>query len=210
VTNPLGIRSPAFVGFGDRSADRCRCRGMRMHSSLVRLSVAFVALIVATPASARDTKSWDHASSIGRDALVAIALGVPAIQQDWTGDLQAGASLGAAFLATEGLKHAFPETRPDHSDRKSFPSGHTSVSFAAAATLQNRYGWQAGVPAQLVAALVGLSRVEARKHHWYDVAVGAAIGETSGFLVTSKRNDAVRLTPWGDAHGGGAALALAF
>src|SRR3546814_3471276 len=46
-----------------------------------------------------------------------------------------------------GLKEVFPSRRPDGSDDKSFPSGHTSTSFAAAATLHNRYGWEAGLPA---------------------------------------------------------------
>lgn len=123
-----------------------------------------LASIVAAPAEARHTRRWDHASSIGRDTLIVAALGLPAAREDWSGDPQAGGSIGTAFLATEALKRSLPETRPNGSDRRSFPSGHTSASFAAAATLQNRYGWQVGLPAQLVAAFVGVSRVEARKH----------------------------------------------
>jgi len=165
---------------------------------------------VATPAAARDERAWDHASSIGRDALVAVALGLPIAKGDWNGALQAGGSMGASLLVTAGLKETFPERRPDGSDRKSFPSGHTSTAFAAAATLQNRYGWQVGVPAQLVAAFVGLSRVQARKHHWYDAVAGAAIGEASGFLITSRADGNVRVLPWGDAHGGGATVAMRF
>jgi membrane-associated phospholipid phosphatase len=164
----------------------------------------------ATPACARNERAWGDASSIGRDLLVGAALGVPALRRDWQGDVQAGGSIGASYLASEGLKRAFPEDRPDHSDRKSFPSGHTSVSFAAAASLQNRYGWKVGLPAQLVAGFVGLSRVEARKHHWYDVLAGAAIGESAGFLVTSKRNSNVRVVPWADTGGGGVAMGLLF
>ncbi len=165
---------------------------------------------VATPVDARNVKAWDDASSAGRNALVVLALALPAVHHDWTGDLQAGASLAAAFSASEILKHAFPEQRPDRSDRRSFPSGHASASFAAAATLQNRYGWQVGIPAQLVAAFVGFSRIEARKHHWYDVVAGAGIGEASGFLITSKRNDSVRVLPWGNMHGAGVSLATRF
>ena len=118
--------------------------------------------------------------------------------------------MGAAFLVTEGLKETFPERCPDGSDRRSFPSGHTSIAFAATATLQNRDGWRIGLPAQAVAALVGFSRVEARKHHWYDVVTGAAIREASGFLITSRRNDRVKVMPWGDASGGSAALDVRF
>ena len=164
---------------------------------------------ISTPVLASD-KSWDDASTVGRDVLVAAAIGVPAVQGDWNGTLQAGGSMGAAMLVSTGLKEAFPELRPDGSDRKSFPSGHASVSFAAAATLQNRYGWQAGVPAQLLALFVGVARVKADKHHWYDVAVGAAIGETAGFLITSRRNSNVTVFPWGDTKGAGMAMAMRF
>ena len=167
-------------------------------------------LLLATPAEARDEKAWGSAGDIGRDALVVAALGIPAAQGDWKGDVQAIGSVGAAFLATQALKRTFPEERPDSSDRHSFPSGHSSVSFAAAATLQNRYGWKVGLPAQLVAGFVGLSRVEARKHHWYDVVVGAGIGEAAGFLITSKRTESVRVLPWGDTNSGGVSLSMRF
>ena len=71
------------------------------------------------------------------DQLMAAAVGVPAVQEDWNGVLQAGGSIGVAGLTATGLKEAFPEWRPDRSDRKSFPSGHTSMAFASAATLNN-------------------------------------------------------------------------
>ncbi|HEY0412337.1 MAG TPA: phosphatase PAP2 family protein [Allosphingosinicella sp.] len=181
---------------------------MRRRTTLIALCVATAAL--PQPALARDERSWDHASSIGRDVLVVAALAVPAAKGDWRGDIQAGESMGAAVLVTGGLKELLPEWRPDRSDRKSFPSGHTSASFAAAASLQNRYGWKIGIPAQMVAAFVGLSRVEARKHHWYDVVAGAAIGEGAGFLLTSRRHENVRILPWGGTDGAGVAVAMRF
>ena len=166
-------------------------------------------LSISAPAHASD-KAWDDAGSVARDALVVAAFGVPAVQDDWDGALQAGGSVVVAGGLSYGLKEAFPERRPDGSDKKSFPSGHTSVSFAAAATLQNRYGWKVGVPAQLVAAFVGLSRVEANKHHVHDVLVGAAIGEASGFLITRRANDRIQVFPWGDAKSGGVAMTMRF
>ncbi len=101
-----------------------------MRRSFIATTAGLV-LLSATPAWA-SKKGWEDAGSITRDALVVVAIGVPAVQEDWNGVLQAGGSVGAAGLVTYGLKEAFPEWRPDHSDRKSFPSGHTSVSFAAA------------------------------------------------------------------------------
>jgi membrane-associated phospholipid phosphatase len=180
----------------------------RMRRTIIAISAA-TALAAGTPAVAGN-KGWDDASSIGRDVLVGAALSVPALHGDWHGVLQAGGSMGAATLVSTGLKESFPELRPDGSDRKSFPSGHTSISFAAAATLQNRYGWQVGVPAQLVAAFVGVARVKADRHHWYDVAAGAAIGEAAGFLITNRHSNRVQVFPWGDTKGGGVAMAMRF
>lgn len=173
-------------------------------------AAVLASLATAQPAAARNEQAWDDAGSAVRDALVAVSLGLPAVEGDWRGDLQAAESLGAAALVTYGLKETFPERRPDGSDRKSFPSGHTSVSFAAAATLENRYGWQVGLPAQLAALFVGVSRVEARKHHWYDVVAGAAIGETSGFLLTSRHDTGVHVLPWGDTRSIGATALMRF
>ena len=176
----------------------------------VLLSAFLITAAGCGTAAQAGTHGWGQASNIGRDVLFAAALGVPAVQQDWAGDLQAGGSLLLAGGAAYGLKEIFPEERPDHSDRKSFPSGHSAESFAAAASLENRYGWRAGLPAFAAATFVAVARVEARKHHWYDCVAGAAIGTGSGFLLTSKRDDHVKLVPWGDAGGGGLALVARF
>jgi len=174
--------------------------------------VVFAALLAAipSPACALDRHGWDRASTIGEAGLVVAALGVPAIKGDGRGALEAGGGIGAAALVSRGLKEAFPELRPDRSDRRSFPSGHASISFAAAASLHQRYGWRVGAPATLVAAFVGYGRIAADKHHWYDVVVGAGIGEASGFLIGSPRNGHVRVFPWGDTHGAGATLGARF
>ena len=118
--------------------------------------------------------------------------------------------MGATSLVTYGLKQAIPERRPDGSNRESFPSGHASVSFAAAASLEKRYGWQIGVPAFAVASFVGVARVEAKKHFVGDVLAGAAIGSAAGWLLTTRHDQRVQWLPWGDAHGGGAQVALRF
>ena len=173
-----------------------------------RLPLLAVALAAAPTAAHAD--SWAAVSDVGRDALVVAALGVPAVGGDWTGVKQAGFSLAATGGTTFALKELIPERRPDGSDRKSFPSGHTSLSFASAATLENRYGWRVGVPAFAVASLVGVARVEARRHYWYDAVAGAAIGTAGGFLFTTPRDSRVHLVPWGDAHGGGAVVAVRF
>ena len=178
---------------------------------MIRLAIPALAavLLLATPANA-DEDDWATASDIGRGALVATALGLPAVQGDWEGAKQAAFSLGATYAVTTGLKLVIEEERPDDSNDKSFPSGHTSSSFAAAATLHKRHGWEVGVPAHAVAILVGVARVKAKKHFVHDVIAGAAIGEAAGWLITRKKNEKVQWLPWGDAHGGGVTVAMKF
>lgn len=176
----------------------------------ITIAAAACSLLVPSTALALSHHGWSQAGSIARDGLIAVAFGLPAVNGDWQGVKQAGLSVGGAFAVTEGLKLSIHERRPDGSDNKSFPSGHASASFAAAAMLEKRYGWQVGIPAHLVAAFVGLSRVEAKKHFVGDVLVGAAIGEASGWLLSSKKNGSVQWLPWADAHGGGAAMAVRF
>ena len=172
------------------------------------LAVA-ASLLIATPANASDN-GWATASNIGRDGLVIIALGLPSVQGEWKGTKQAAFSIGSTSLVTTGLKAVVSEERPDGSDDKSFPSGHTSVSFAAAATLHKRYGWEVGIPAHVVAAFVGIARVQADKHFAHDVIAGAAIGEAAGWIITSRKNEKVQWLPWGDTHGGGVSMAVHF
>lgn len=173
-------------------------------------AAAILALACATPAQASN-KDWAIASDVGVVALTALAIGLPAVRGDGAGALQAAGSEGAAGLVVAGLKRAFPERRPDGSDNNSFPSGHTAVSFAAAASIFERHGPAIGIPAFAAASFVGVARVEADKHHWYDCAVGAGIGTAAGLLLTNKHHPRSALVvPWGDTHGGGFSLAMAF
>ncbi len=181
-------------------------RGMTRHA---RYLIATSALLLPATAQARD-RGWDRASGIARDALVAAALGVPAVQGDWRGDAMAAGSMAAAGATTFVLKELVHERRPDRSDDRSFPSGHTSISFAAATALEKRYGWQAGLPAYAVATFVGAARVAASKHYVHDVLAGAGIGIASGMLLTASRDDRVRLTPWSARGGGGVDVAFRF
>lgn len=161
-------------------------------------------LLSASPAQA-NPQGWQTASDVGVYSLMAVSIGLPLAQNDRNGALQAVGSIGSTALLVAGLKEAFPKTRPDGSDRKSFPSGHTSNAFAAAASLAERQGLGVGLPAFAVAGFVGLARVEGRKHDWSDVLVGAGIGTAAGFLITRQRPDARQsaFIPWGDTRSAG-------
>ena len=92
--------------------------------------------------------------------------------QDWQG-LKQGVFTGVTTLGvTYALKYLVKKERPDFSDNHSFPSMHTSVSFAGAAFIQRRYGWKWGIPAYAVSTYVGWSRVYGKKHDWWDVPGG--------------------------------------
>jgi len=87
------------------------------------------------------------------------------------------------FAYTEVLKLAVGRERPNGQDNKSFPSGHTSNTFALAAVAQQHYGWKVGVPSYLLAGLMGASRVDQDKHWLSDVVAGAALGYIVGRTV---------------------------
>ncbi len=85
---------------------------------------------------------------------------------------------------TFALKEAVGRERPDGSSQTSFPSGHTSSTFATATVLQRRYGWKVGIPAYAVAGYVAGSRMNEGRHYLSDVIFGAAIGIMVGRTVT--------------------------
>lgn len=166
-------------------------------------------LLVATSPAQADTGGWATASDVAVGGLTAWSLGVPLVQGDTRGAMQAGGSMLAAQAMAQGLKATVHETRPDGSDRRSFPSGHTSMAFAAASSILERRGPAEGIPALAVASFVGVARVEARKHHWQDVFAGAAIGTASGLLITHPR-PGTAVVAWGDTTGGGITYAARF
>jgi hypothetical protein len=141
------------------------------------------ALCLATPAAADS----DFVETSGRVLMIAlpVAGGAYALyKDDRQGLFQIGASVATAFGTSYLLKQVIKEERPDHSGWDSFPSDSSAIAFSAASSIQVRYGWRFGIPSYAVATYVAYSRVEADKHHWQDVAAGAAIGMVAGWLFT--------------------------
>lgn len=129
-------------------------------------------------------KGVDTSTDVVLVAMPVATLAGVIISQDWEG-LKEGALAGATDLAaTYILKLSVRERRPDGSDRHSFPSGHSSITFCNATFLMRRYGWKLGVPAYVLSTYTAWGRVYARKHHWWDVVAGAAIGAGSALLYT--------------------------
>lgn len=82
------------------------------------------------------------------------------------------------------LKYSIKKERPDIADKHRFLPAHTSIAFQGASFIQRRYGWKWGAPAYLLSAYVGWGRTYAKKHDWWDVAAGAAIGTASTYIFT--------------------------
>lgn len=158
---------------------------MSIRSSAVRI-LALVPLLASTPALAFDEGDYKTLSHVLAVGLPAVAAGISLAKDDTPGLYQLAKSEAFTLAATEVLKLTVDETRPNGRDDKSFPSGHTSVSFAAAQYMQMRGGWQYGVPAYVAASLVGYSRVRADEHYWKDVLAGAALGIASSYYFTDK------------------------
>ena len=113
-----------------------------------------------------------------------------------------------AQTITGSIKHAVRRNRPDGGEF-SFPSGHTSVTFATATVLQRHFGWKAGLPSYAVAAYVAASRVHVKRHFASDVAFGAALGIVAGRTVTIGRGPArFAVSPMMSANAAGVSFAL--
>ena len=59
---------------------------------LAMTAVLMALCLMPSPALA-SKRGWAQASDAGRDVMVLAALGVPAVQGDWRGDLEAAGSL---------------------------------------------------------------------------------------------------------------------
>ena len=144
-----------------------------------RFCCGIVACLALSSASAQSVDRWDNASHLLAVGLPVLAAGTAFKEGDAAGFQQLTLTLASAVGAAELLKRTIPAQRPDGSDDKSFPSGHTAVAFAAVRFMDKRYGGAIApyTPWLYAAAgLTGLSRVEANKHYWHDVAAGALLG----------------------------------
>ncbi|HUO02556.1 MAG TPA: phosphatase PAP2 family protein [Rhizomicrobium sp.] len=119
-------------------------------------------------------------------ALPLVAAGVSLYQDDRMGLAQLTVDTFTTVGTVYALKHIVREKRPDGSDYQSFPSDTSALAFAPAQYLWDRYGWEYGVPAYAAAIYTGYSRVEAKQHHWYDVAASAGFAFGFSKIFTTR------------------------
>lgn len=162
-------------------AGGCKTVNFRKFSIAMAASILFA----SGPALAGNS-GIDKAGEAVAIALPIAAGGISVFKDDWNGlgelALVTGATAGTALV----LKHFVHEERPDHSDMQSFPSDQAALAFAPAAYLWDRYGWEYGLPAYAAAGFVGFARVDAKRHHWWDVAASGGIAWIYSRIITTE------------------------
>jgi membrane-associated phospholipid phosphatase len=101
-----------------------------------------------------------------------------------------------AYLANIGLKYAIRRRRPQLDGLPplsstvtalSFPSAHSTTSFAAASALTAGAGGIVRAPVYALATAMAWSRVYAGVHYPTDIAAGAALGTAIAVLLEPDR-----------------------
>ncbi len=197
ATSAEPIVAPSFRDF-PRALAYNFTKGLFSRENLKPLLIGSAATLVMVPfddeisESVRGSASdlGDIGDVVGRPLVVGAATGVLLLTTPFIDNQRYRAftfSLGQAFILnlalTEGIKAAVSRTRPNGEDSHSFPSGHTSSSFAWASVAAHYYGKAVGIPSYIVATLIAVSRVERGKHFPSDVVFGATIGLISGFTA---------------------------
>jgi membrane-associated phospholipid phosphatase len=154
-----------------------------------RIAILLLLLLPSlSNAQYRHSDAWDDVLAYGMYAMVFGLKACGVESTDGWRDLTL--TTAATFVMSSGttlaLKHIVDEERPDHSDFRSFPSGHTTAAFASATMLRHQYGHNSrwiSIEAYSLATFVAIDRVRLDRHHWHDVVVGAAIGAGMGELT---------------------------
>ena len=160
---------------------------------LILFAILICSVVPAAKAQQRHGNGPDDILQYTPYAAVFILKGCDVDSRHGWAQLTANAATSLVMSAgiTYALKHSVREWRPDHSDRHSFPSGHSSIVFSGATVLHHEFGhispW-VSIGGYAVATLTAIDRVSRDRHHWHDVAAGAAIGVLSTELTYALSN----------------------
>ncbi|HBG05836.1 MAG: phosphatase [Geobacteraceae bacterium GWC2_58_44] len=157
----------------------------RFHRYLAVVAVILGLLSTTTVARAQDT-------SLAGDILTGVipvsALAIAYFKGDTEGEKQWLRNVIANQLLTSVARVGFNEMswgeRPT-GNGYGFPSGHVAFVASGASFLQERYGWQYGVPAWLLTGYVAWNRVDNDHHHWRDVIASGVVAYGVGKLFVT-------------------------
>ncbi|HJV65261.1 MAG TPA: phosphatase PAP2 family protein [Geomonas sp.] len=156
----------------------------RVHRCLILLAMTCALLKATAPAQAANAIS----GHIVMSAIPVGAFALAYLKDDTEGEKQFVRNLLANQLVNSTLRLAFNFTgwgkRPNGGDF-GFPSGHVAFAGAGASFLEERYGWQYGVPAWLATGYVAWVRVDNSDHHARDVIAAAALAYGIGKLFVT-------------------------
>lgn len=165
-----------------------------------RLNMFLVVLLLFaffTQVQARKKSSFEIYGDIFQ-YLPAMAATYSLIRQDYKGLGQLAIGTGSTLALTYAIKYSFIgisrsrpnwakiSQRPENGSYDGFPSGHSSSAFSAAGFMQRRYGWKYGVPTTILATLVGISRITAKRHTITQVVAGSLLGYGFSYLFSSR------------------------
>jgi membrane-associated phospholipid phosphatase len=171
---------------------------MRKHLVSVFATASAIYIAPVHSADAKTHSGFRGYGDVAQYAIPALAAGGALIDGDYEGLKQFAASGATTFVVTQGLNAVVHEERPRGGGNHSFPSGHTAAAFAGASFVHYRYGWEWGIPFELAAAAVGVSRIESHEHHWQDVVGSALIAHAASFVFVDPKDSTVTLLPFMD------------
>jgi hypothetical protein len=129
-------------------------------------------------AESSSTRAAKFASNEGNLIFLGLGMGLNLLEDGPDGtqhSLRATDAVLTSSLVAEILKKTVREQRPDGSGHSSFPSGHATAAFAAAAIQSEYHPWQS--PLWFAgASLIAASRVKLHRHYVHDVVAGGLLG----------------------------------
>ncbi|WP_233545727.1 phosphatase PAP2 family protein [Parabacteroides sp. AM08-6] len=122
----------------------------------------------------------DYLQYLPAFAMVGMKIGGVDSRSSW-GRMLVSDAFSVALMASivNGVKFTAKVKRPDGSNRRSFPSGHSATAFMTATMMHKEYGGRSpwySIGAYTVATATGVSRMMNNRHWLSDVMVGAGIG----------------------------------
>lgn len=199
-TNPAaaGSQSPALNTFGSQLLHNLKAT-FTSKQNLLPLAIGSGATAVSSIWGQDAREFFENPNKAAKLGEVGQWLGSPALLGGLAGGSlligyksghhklrRVGFDLSQSFILVQGttqaLKFTVRRERPNGESNQSFPSGHSSGSFAMAVVIAHHYP-EAAFPAFGVAGFVAFSRLVKDKHWLSDSVGGATLGLIVGMTV---------------------------